>query len=92
MDIVIEQIKKLATKYKVKKVVLFGSRGRGDNTEVSDYDIAIIDNDLSDLDKASFCSDVEEIDTLKKIDIVFVNESLKDELMENIKRDGVTLI
>ena len=31
LDYVLEQIKKIASKYKIEKVVLFGSRARGDN-------------------------------------------------------------
>ncbi len=91
MDSVMEQIKEIAMKYKVEKILLFGSRGRGDHSLVSDYDIAVFEKELSPLDKACFCADIEEIDTLKKVDIVFVHESFTDELMENIKRDGVTI-
>ena len=79
LDYVLEQIKKIASKYKIEKVVLFGSRARGDNSRVSDYDIAICGNVLSPIDKALFSFDIEEISTLKKIDIVFVDESLDDE-------------
>ncbi len=91
MDSIMEQIKDIAMKYNVDKILLFGSRARGDHSLVSDYDIAVFEKDLSSLDKAYFCADIEEINTLKKIDIVFVHESFTDELMENIKRDGVTI-
>jgi len=91
MDDVLEQIRRIAVKYKVDKVVLFGSRARGDYSPVSDYDIAVFKKELSTLDKACFCDDVDEINTLKKIDLVFVHESATDELMGNIKRDGVTI-
>ena len=91
MDRVIEQIKEIAMKYNVKKIVLFGSRARGDHCSVSDYDFAVFENYLSALDKARLWADVEEIETLKKIDIVFVQENSTDELMESIKRDGVVL-
>ena len=88
LDYVLEQIKKIASKYKIEKVVLFGSRARGDNSRVSDYDIAICGNELSPIDKALFSFDIEEISTLKKIDIVFVDESLDDELIKNITKEG----
>lgn len=90
-DNVLIQIKEIAIKYNVKKVVLFGSRGRGDNSPVSDYDIAVIDNCFTDIDKASFCLDVEEIETLKKIDIVFLSDGLSSEFLENIKKEGVII-
>ncbi len=91
MDSVLKQIKDIAMKYKIDKLVLFGSRARGDHSPVSDYDIAVFGKHLSTLDKACFCADVDEIETLKKIDIVFVYDSATDELIKNITRDGVIL-
>lgn len=91
MDSVLLQIKDIAMKYKVEKIALFGSRARGDNSSVSDYDIAVFGKHLSILDKAHLCADIDEIETLKKIDIVFVQENSTDELMESIKRDGVII-
>lgn len=90
-DPVLQKIREISMKYKVQKAVLFGSRARGDHSPVSDYDIAITGEELSDFDKACLCADVEEIDTLKKIDILFVDVGIKDDLMKNIARDGVTL-
>lgn len=91
MDNVLREIKEIAIKYNIRKVVLFGSRARGDNTLVSDYDIAVFGESLSAFDKMNFCSDVEEIETLKKIDIVFMDAVLTDDLLKNIKEDGVTI-
>lgn len=91
MDNVLREIKEIAIKYNIQKVVLFGSRARGDNTLVSDYDIAVFGESLSAFDKMNFCSDVEEIETLKKIDIVFMDAVLTDDLLKNIKEDGVTI-
>ena len=45
---------------------------RGDYASVSDYDIAIFKNHLSALDKACLRDDVDEIETLKKIDIILL--------------------
>lgn len=91
MDSVLERIKEISLQFKVDKIILFGSRARGDHSSVSDYDVAIFENHLSALDKARLLDDVDEIETLKKIDIIFVQESFKDELMESIKRDGVII-
>ena len=41
---VIEEIRKLARKYDVTKVILFGSRARGDFKRTSDIDIAVRHN------------------------------------------------
>ena len=90
-DNVLHQIVEIAIKYNIEKVVLFGSRARGDNSQVSDYDIAVFKEESTAIDKACFSSDVEEVETLKKVDIVFVNESLSDELMDNIRKEGVLI-
>ena len=90
-DIVIENLKEIAKKYKVDKLVLFGSRARGDNSPVSDYDFAVFERDLTSLDKAYFLNEVDELETLKKVDIVFVRESATDELMKSIVKEGITI-
>ena len=43
---VIEEIRNLAQKYDIEKVILFGSRARGDFRRTSDIDIACHDQDL----------------------------------------------
>lgn len=90
-DDVLQEVRKIAIKYKVGKVILFGSRARSDHSSVSDYDIAIFAESLSAFDKACFCADVEEIKTLKKIDIVFMDTIINDRLVENIVKDGVVI-
>jgi len=91
MDEVLEQIKQLGVKYKVGKIVLFGSRARGDHSPVSDYDIAVYSQGMSSVDQAYFWAEVEEINTLKKIDLLFINEDIDEEIVNNIKRDGVVI-
>jgi predicted nucleotidyltransferase len=91
MDSVIKQIREIAMEYKIDKLMLFGSRARGDHSPISDYDIAVFGKDLSAFDKASFYADIDEVETLKKIDIVFVQDSATDELIKNIMREGVIL-
>ena len=63
---VIEEIRKLARKYDVTKVILFGSRARGDFKRTSDIDIAVTGGDF-----VRFALDVdEETSTLLEYDIV----------------------
>ena len=38
---IIQEIKELAQKYGIQKVILFGSRARGDYRKVSDIDLAV---------------------------------------------------
>ncbi|MGF7186254.1 putative nucleotidyltransferase [Desulfitispora alkaliphila] len=89
-DPVIEKVKEIAAKYKVKKAVLFGSRSRGDHSPISDYDIAIIDT-LPVEKEARIYHEVEEIDTLKKLDLAFIKEEDRDEFSTRIKKDGVVI-
>ena len=83
------KIIELAKKYGVKKVILFGSRARGDNWERSDIDLAI-----SGGDRVRFTLDVDESDivpTLLMFDVVDLDEPCNEDLLESIKRDGVVL-
>ena len=83
-DSVLREIINIASKNKVKKVILFGSRARKDNTYTSDYDIAVSKEGLSSIDKALFCNEVEDINTLIKIDVVFIDENENDEFIKSI--------
>ena len=44
---IIWELYSFAQKYAVTKIVLFGSRTRGTNTEKSDIDIAVYDGDFN---------------------------------------------
>ena len=81
---VIEEIQKLAQKYGVAKVILFGSRARGDFKRTSDIDIAVTGGDF-----VRFALDVdEETNTLLEYDIVDLDSDMQDELRESIRREG----
>lgn len=84
-----DKIIELAKKHGVEKVILFGSRARGDNWERSDIDLAI-----SGGDRVRFALDVDEIEivpTLLMFDVVDLDEPCNEELLESIRRDGVVL-
>ena len=81
---VIEEIQKLAQKYGVAKVILFGSRARGDFKRTSDIDIAVTGGDF-----VRFALDVdEETSTLLEYDIVDLDSDMQDELRESIRKEG----
>ena len=87
-----ERIKKdltsLAKYYDIDKIVLFGSRARGDNITKSDVDIAV----YGCRDFTNFYFDVEEkVRTLLMFDIVNMDKEVSDELKREIERDGVVL-
>ena len=72
----------------VERATLFGSRARGDNKERSDYDIAIFGK-VSDEDKSEIFTQTEELPTLLKIDVAYVDELEKDKFVENILKEGI---
>ena len=82
--LVIQEIRELAKKYGVNKVILFGSRARGDYRPKSDIDLAVQGGDIP-----RFSLDVdEETSTLLEYDIVDLDGSVQEELLESIRREG----
>ena len=73
----------------VERVVLFGSRARGDNHERSDIDLAVFG--LSPELAGRFRQALEDLPTLLSFDLVCVDERTSPALLENINREGVTL-
>lgn len=84
---VVNEIVELARKYRMEKVILFGSRARGDYTRSSDIDLAVIGGDV-----VSFSIDVEEIvSTLLTFDVVDLSSSVSESLLKSIREEGVVL-
>lgn len=84
---VIEEIIAFAKKYDVKKVILFGSRARGDYHSRSDIDLAFIGGDAS-----LFILDVdEETSTLLNYDIVDLSKPVREELLNSIHAEGMII-
>jgi predicted nucleotidyltransferase len=82
-----DDIIEIAKKNNIEKVILFGSRARGNNSERSDIDLAV-----SGGDALNFYYDVEEeVRTLLMFDVVDLNKGISDELQREIDRDGVVL-
>ena len=66
------------------KVILFGSRARGNFKEKSDIDLAVQGGDF-----IRFMLDVnEETSTLLKFDIINLDEEIQGELRKAIKKEG----
>lgn len=80
-------IVKLAKKYNLSKVILYGSRARGDNHERSDIDLAVEGGDV-----ANFILELdEEAPTLLMFDVVNLADNLSEDFLAEIERDGVIL-
>ena len=81
---VIEEICTLAERHGLQKVILFGSRARGDYRAVSDIDLAVQGGDV-----ARFALDVEEeTSTLLQFDIVDLGGPVQPALLQAIAEEG----
>lgn len=81
------EISTFARKHSVQKVVPFGSRARGDNTERSDIDIAVYGGDFD-----AFYWDIKEkVHSLLMFDVVEMDNSVSKDLIGEIQRDGVII-
>ena len=86
-DVVIEEIVELAKTYNLNKVILFGSRARGDFKSRSDIDLAVSGGDC-----IRFSLDVQEMtSTLLFFDVVNLDGTVQKELLESIDKEGVCL-
>jgi len=86
-DRILRELSFFAKKYSVTKIILFGSRARGTNTERSDIDIAVYGGDFE-----HFYWDVKEnVPSLLMFDVVRADVKISDELKQEIERDGVII-
>ena len=84
---VLDEILMAAEKNNIEKVILFGSRARGDYRKTSDIDLAVSGGRI-----AHFQADIEEeVSTLLSFDIVNMDGSVHEELVDSIKREGKVL-
>lgn len=84
---VIDEIIDLAKQYDVHKVILFGSRARGDYRERSDIDLA-----FSGGKAAAFTLDVDEMtSTLLEFDIIDLDKPAQSGLLDSIMSEGKVL-
>ena len=90
-----QKVLPVATKYKLDKLYLFGSRARGEECEDSDFDFYIEGPAVKSLFQlGGLLADLETA-VGNKVDIVLKplseHKKIKDYLMRDIQRDGVLL-
>ncbi|MDO4492392.1 MAG: nucleotidyltransferase domain-containing protein [Clostridia bacterium] len=86
-DRLVGELTALAAYHDLDRLILFGSRARGDHRERSDIDLAVLGGDT-----ARFALDAdEETSTLLRFDIVDLGGAVQPELLESIRRDGKVL-
>ncbi len=82
-----EEIIAQAERNHIKKVIVFGSRARGDFRRTSDIDIAVYGGNIS-----GFMVDIEEeVRTLLKFDVVDLDKPMEQELLRSIVEEGKLL-
>ena len=85
--LVLEEIKKIAEQYGVKKVILFGSRARGDYQRASDIDLAVEGGRITD-----FILDIKDTtSTLLNFDIVDMEKTGQGAFLDSIKKEDVII-
>ena len=84
---VINEIIELAKKFGMHKLVLFGSRARGNFQDKSDIDLAVSGGDYGQFRLAV----EDETSTLLKFDVVDLDTSASDELIAIIEKEGIVL-
>ena len=90
MEELYNQLAALARRFGAKRLVLFGSRARGDNRPNSDIDLAVYG--MPEDNRAEFWMCCEELPTLLKFDIVHITDGMEPVFLANIERDGVELM
>ena len=85
----LEQLFALAERGGASRMVLFGSRARGDHRARSDIDLAVwgLDGPASGRLRLA----LEELPTLLEFDLVCVDQETDRELLARILEEGVTL-
>ncbi|MZP28190.1 nucleotidyltransferase domain-containing protein [Heliobacterium undosum] len=83
----IEELKK---RPEVERIILFGSRARGDHEERSDIDLAIVAPDATQRQWFDILDAVEEADTLYSIDVLRWEE-VSNALRDRIANEGKVL-
>ncbi len=89
MDELYTKLANLAARYGAQRLVLYGSRARGDFHARSDVDLAVYG--MPEKQRGSFSVEAEDLPTLLKLDIVHISENMEPAFLQNIEKDGVTL-
>ena len=85
ISILKEYKKTMSSQYGIKRLGVFGSVARGEQTESSDLDICV------EIETPNFyiLCDIQEKLTGYKIDLLRLRQNLNELLMNNIRRDGI---
>lgn len=83
----VDEIVRFARACNLDRVILFGSRARGDNHERSDIDLAVFGGDARLFNRyVNECTR-----TLLKFDVIDLERDLDDEFRDSIEREGIVI-
>jgi len=86
------QLKQVFSKYnKIKEVILYGSRAKGNYTEGSDIDLTIKGDQLDFTTIQQLSNDIDQLNLPWLFDISAYNELRNNELIEHIQRMGISI-
>ncbi len=87
---ILYEIKNIGERMSLDKIIVFGSRARGDNDKRSDIDLAVRARDSREY--YAIKDALEEIDTLLMFDLVNLNsDMISADLIDEIEKDGVVI-
>lgn len=81
----------LFKKENINKVILFGSRSRGDYKFNSDIDLAVIFNNKDNDNYIKLFTKLESLNTLYKFDVIDFSKITNSKLKEEILKDGICI-
>ncbi|MBQ2381052.1 MAG: nucleotidyltransferase domain-containing protein [Succinivibrio sp.] len=84
---VLKDITKFAEISSVDKVILFGSRARGTNSQRSDIDLAVYGGNID----LFYWNIMDKVDSLITFDIIDASSNISDKLKLEIEKDGVVI-
>lgn len=87
IDEILEQVKQVCKKNNVSRLVLVGSFAKGTNHAKSDIDIAV----YGDFDYFALEEDLDQIETLRKFDVIDMRTLCNTALKEDIDKYGKVL-
>ncbi len=89
----IDELKRiLLPKEKIEKIILFGSRARGNYTRISDIDIALKGSCLNSTDINLLRDEFEESRIIYKVDLIHYEKITNNDFKNNIDKDGIEIL
>ena len=91
-DNILDSIRRIFSKYhKIEKVLLYGSRAKGNYKNGSDIDLTLVGENLSIQDLNKIHWELDELDLPYHFDISIYNKIKNNELIDHINRVGITI-